>query len=145
MARRIAEDLEMNYTFHRTAVAPSLRFLANDSSRPPLLMLHGVVRGALDFETIFDLLEPRWRVVALDQRGHGDSEWARDLEYSNHTMSLDAEAFVAALGLHRPVLIQSAGLVSQIRVQTVVDTVVAICLGIIQLRALSCLAIHKGM
>ena len=30
---------------------------------------------------------------------------ARDVEYSNHTMSLDAEAFIAALGLQRPVLV----------------------------------------
>ena len=46
----------------------------------------------------------RYRVLALDQRGHGDSEWARDVEYSNHEMSLDAEAFIAALGLERPIL-----------------------------------------
>ena len=40
-----------------------------------------------------------FRVLALDQRGHGDSEWVRDVAYSNHEMSLDAEAFIAALGL----------------------------------------------
>jgi pimeloyl-ACP methyl ester carboxylesterase len=44
-------------------------------------------------------------VLALDQRGHGDSEWARDADYANHEMALDAGAFIAALGLPRPVLI----------------------------------------
>jgi pimeloyl-ACP methyl ester carboxylesterase len=43
-------------------------------------------------------------VLALDQRGHGDSEWARDVTYSNHEMSLDAEAFITALCLQRPIL-----------------------------------------
>ena len=46
-----------------------------------------------------------FRVLALDQRGHGDSEWPRDVVYSNHEMSLDAEAFIAAMGLQRPLLI----------------------------------------
>ena len=45
------------------------------------------------------------RVLALDQRGHGDSEWARDVAYTNHEMSLDAEAFIEAMGLQRPILI----------------------------------------
>jgi pimeloyl-ACP methyl ester carboxylesterase len=50
-------------------------------------------------------LAQRYRVLALDQRGHGDSEWARDVIYSNHEMSLDAEAFIGALGLNKPILI----------------------------------------
>ena len=44
-------------------------------------------------------------MLALDQRGHGDSEWARDVEYSNHAMALDAAAFLDAMGLEKPIVI----------------------------------------
>ena len=58
------------------------------------LMDEGLESGAFDHAEK-EMVEG---VLALDQRGHGDSEWARDVDYSNHTMSLDAEAFIAALG-----------------------------------------------
>jgi non-heme chloroperoxidase len=46
-----------------------------------------------------------FRVLALDQRGHGDSEWARDVSYANSEMALDVEAFITTLALDRPILI----------------------------------------
>jgi len=72
---------------------------------PPLVLLHGGHQSAHSWDLVSLSLAQHYRVLALDQRGHGDSEWARDVDYSNHTMSLDAEAFIAALGLGRPVLI----------------------------------------
>jgi pimeloyl-ACP methyl ester carboxylesterase len=72
---------------------------------PPVVLLHGGHQSAHSWDLVSLHLAQHYRVLALDQRGHGDSEWARDVEYSNHTMSLDAEAFIAAMGLERPVLI----------------------------------------
>ena len=57
-----------------------------DAGAPPLFLAH----GGFDFARTFDLLAPRlaaggWRVVAWDQRGHGDSDraalysWEADL------------------------------------------------------------------
>lgn len=48
-----------------------------DPDAPPIFCVH----GGFDFAATFDLLAPRladagWRVVAWDQRGHGDSQWA---------------------------------------------------------------------
>jgi len=48
-----------------------------DAAAPPLLAVH----GGFDFARTYDLFAPRlaaggWRVVAWDQRGHGDSEHA---------------------------------------------------------------------
>jgi pimeloyl-ACP methyl ester carboxylesterase len=48
-----------------------------DPAAPPVLCIH----GGLDFAATWDLLAPRladagWRVVAWDQRGHGDSDRA---------------------------------------------------------------------
>lgn len=44
-----------------------------DPSAPPLLMLHGVARRGDSFLPLLPWLEPRWRVAALDHRGHGRS------------------------------------------------------------------------
>ena len=71
---------------------------------PPIVLLHGGHQSAHSWDLVSLHLAQRFRVLALDQRGHGDSEWARDVAYSNHEMSLDAEAFIGTLGLQRPIL-----------------------------------------
>lgn len=72
---------------------------------PPLLLLHGGHQSAHSWDLVSLHLAQGYRVLALDQRGHGDSEWPRDVEYSNHVMALDAEAFIAALDLRKPIVI----------------------------------------
>ena len=42
--------------------------------RPPLLLLHGFTGHAHAWDTLSIALQPRFRVLALDQRGHGDSD-----------------------------------------------------------------------
>jgi len=74
-----------------------------DSS--PIVLLHGGHQSAHSWDLVSLHLAQNYRVFALDQRGHGDSEWPRDAEYTNDAMSHDAEAFIAALGLQRPILI----------------------------------------
>ena len=71
---------------------------------PPIVLLHGGHQSAHSWDLVSLYLAQRYRVLALDQRGHGDSEWPRDVEYSNSAMSLDAEAFIETLGLQRPIL-----------------------------------------
>ena len=71
---------------------------------PPIVLLHGGHQSAHSWDLVSLHLAQRYRVLALDQRGHGDSEWARDVSYANHEMSLDAEAFIGVLGLERPIL-----------------------------------------
>ena len=71
---------------------------------PPILLLHGGHQSAHSWDLVSLHLAQRFRVLALDQRGHGDSEWARDVCYTNHEMSLDAEAFITVLGLERPIV-----------------------------------------
>lgn len=64
---------------------------------PPVALLH----GGFDFARTFDVFAPLladagWRVVAWDQRGHGDSEHAA--LYSWDTDVRDAAAVLATLG-----------------------------------------------
>lgn len=46
--------------------------------RLPVLCLHGLTRNARDFELLADHIAPTRRVLALDMRGRGDSEYAKD-------------------------------------------------------------------
>ncbi len=92
----------------RNVVLRQLRFHYlewGDPAAPPIVLLHGGHQSAHSWDLVSLYLAQRFRVLALDQRGHGDSEWARDVTYSNHEMSLDAEAFIAALGLSPPIVI----------------------------------------
>src|SRR5206468_4037715 len=45
------------------------------SDRPPLLCLPGLTRNARDFTAFAELYSPRHRVLALDFRGRGESEY----------------------------------------------------------------------
>lgn len=72
---------------------------------PAIVLLHGGHQSCHSWDLVSLHLARKYHVLALDQRGHGDTEWARDVEYTNHTMSQDAEAFIKAMNLDRPVLI----------------------------------------
>ena len=74
--------------------------------RPPLVLLHGGHQSAHSWDLVSLNLARHHHVFALDQRGHGDSEWARDVDYSGQAMAADAAAFIAALELGRnPVVV----------------------------------------
>ena len=46
---------------------------------PPLLFLHGLSSHARSFDPFAAMLQPHYHALALDQRGHGDSDWAAAL------------------------------------------------------------------
>lgn len=92
----------------RNIVLRQMRFHFLEWGRPdapPIVLLHGGHQSAHSWDLVSLSLAQRFRVLALDQRGHGDSEWSRDVTYTNNDMSLDAEAFIAAMGVTRPILI----------------------------------------
>ncbi len=72
-----------------------------DPANPPVLLLHGGNQSAHSWDLVSLHLADRWHVYALDQRGHGDSEWTRDSDYSSSAMGLDAARFIDAMGLDR--------------------------------------------
>ncbi len=72
---------------------------------PPVLLLHGGNQSAHSWDLVSLHLADRWHVYALDQRGHGDSEWTRDIDYSTEAKAADALAFIADQGLERPIVI----------------------------------------
>lgn len=70
-----------------------------DPGAPPLLMLHGVTGHARTWDDEGAALAARYRVVALDQRGHGDSDPPPDTDFTIATLAGDLAAFVDALAL----------------------------------------------
>ena len=69
----------------------------------PIVLLHGVASNAKIWLLVGPLLAKKFRVVALDQRGHGRSD-KPDSGYDFATVAGDLLAFIDTLGLERPVL-----------------------------------------
>jgi pimeloyl-ACP methyl ester carboxylesterase len=72
-----------------------------DPAAPAVVMLHGVTGHARTWDDEARALAARYRVLALDQRGHGDSDPAPDGDYTVGTMADDLAAFADALELRR--------------------------------------------
>jgi pimeloyl-ACP methyl ester carboxylesterase len=68
---------------------------------PGLLVLHALSGQSWEWDPLAAALADRFRVIALDQRGHGASDWAADRDYAPERMAEDLAALVAALGLER--------------------------------------------
>lgn len=75
-------------------------------ANPTIILLHGGHQQAHSWDLVSLNLAQDYHVFALDQRGHGDSEWARDVDYSGQAQAADAAAFIAALDLAgKPVVV----------------------------------------
>jgi pimeloyl-ACP methyl ester carboxylesterase len=61
--------------FHERLIGtePALNVASGPAAGPPLLLLHGVLRGWRDYVGLAPTLAARWHVHALDFRGHGKS------------------------------------------------------------------------
>jgi esterase len=75
------------------------------SNDPPIVCLHGITQTAHSWDEVAGALSARQRVLCLDQRGHGDSDWAPDGDYSRQTQAGDLDAVATALGLTRFILV----------------------------------------
>ena len=73
--------------------------------KPAMLCLHGGAAHAHWFDFIAPGLVPAYRVIALDQRGHGDSEWADPPAYSYERYAADLAEVVEKLDLRDFVLV----------------------------------------
>lgn len=72
---------------------------------PPVLFLHGGGLNAHTWDLVCAALRRERHCLALDQRGHGESEWSPEMDYSTESHVGDLEAFVDARGLQRFVLV----------------------------------------
>ena len=87
-----------------------LHYLDWGGSGTPILFLHGGGLNAHTWDCVAVMLRERYRCIALDQRGHGDSEWSPVVDYRFAAHVADIEGFIGSMGLERPILVgQSMG------------------------------------
>lgn len=68
--------------------------------RPPILCLPGLTRNARDFEPVADRLAGEWRVLAVDFRGRGQSQYDPNPDnYTPPTYAADLLKLVDQLGI----------------------------------------------
>jgi pimeloyl-ACP methyl ester carboxylesterase len=73
--------------------------------RPALVFLHGGCLTAHTWDLVCLALRTDFHCLAVDQRGHGDSEWSPTLDYSTDAHVRDLGRLIEQLDLTRPVLI----------------------------------------
>ncbi|HET7342617.1 MAG TPA: alpha/beta hydrolase [Methylomirabilota bacterium] len=92
----------------RTVQVQGLRLHFLESGRPgapALCLLHGGAAHAHWFDRVTPALVDRFHVVALDQRGHGESQWAEPPAYASEDFTGDLLAVMAHLGWSRMALV----------------------------------------
>jgi esterase len=105
-----ARDLVLPQDHHIIVGGARFHYLDWGGSGHPILFLHGGGLNAHTWDIVALTLRDRYRCIALDQRGHGDSEWSPSIDYGVETQVQDVEGFVDALKLDHPVLVgQSMG------------------------------------
>src|ERR1700752_1924614 len=81
----------------RTTTLNGLRFHFLDwgmDGRAPLLLLHGGAQTAHSWDEVAPDLARDHHVLVIDQRGHGDSDWAPGGRYARDDFVADIRAFL---------------------------------------------------
>ena len=73
--------------------------------RPPILFLHGALQQSHSWDFISLPICGDYHTLVLDARGHGDSQWSPDGDYSVDAHQSDLDGFVEALELEQFILV----------------------------------------
>jgi esterase len=92
--------------FSFTHAGLTFSYLDSGPARRILIALHGHLMEAATFTPLAAALAPDWRILALDQRGHGHTSHA--VTYTRADYLGDLEAFFAHLHLPHAVLLGSS-------------------------------------
>jgi esterase len=76
-----------------------------NKGRPTIVFLHGGALNAHTWDLVCLALREDYHCVALDQRGHGDSDWSPDADYTMGAQLADTLGFVDHLGLDKFILV----------------------------------------
>jgi pimeloyl-ACP methyl ester carboxylesterase/tetratricopeptide (TPR) repeat protein len=86
---------------------------------PPLILVHGFSDSSFSFSRVLPLIDKRFRIYAVDQRGHGDSDRPAD-GYDMSNFAADVVAFMDAKGIRKATIVgHSMG--SFVTMQTALD------------------------
>jgi pimeloyl-ACP methyl ester carboxylesterase len=88
------------------AGAPRLHYLEwNPAGTTALILLHGNTANAWWWAPMAEYIDPRYRLLALDLRGHGDSEWTRPPAYAPGDYADDLARFIRTLELEHAIAV----------------------------------------
>ena len=73
--------------------------------RPPLLFLHGGSAHAHWWDFVAPAFVEHFHVMALDQRGHGDSPWTREWAYGTRHYIADVHQIISGWEFGPPILV----------------------------------------
>lgn len=77
-----------------------------DAQGPVVILQHGGGQTRHAWKAAGERLgNEGYRAIALDARGHGDSDWSRDRRYGSDVMIADLEHVLQQLGVNTPVLV----------------------------------------
>lgn len=75
------------------------------TGKTPIVFLHGGYLTAHTWDVVCAALREDYHCLALDQRGHGDSDWSTDLDYTTEAYVSDLERFIEYKDLDRFILV----------------------------------------
>jgi len=91
----LADELRLHYRDYPGA-----------TDKPPLLCLHGLTRNARDFAELAERYSPDWRVIVVDFRGRGLSDYdPQPNRYTAFTYAADVLALLADLHIDEAVFL----------------------------------------
>jgi pimeloyl-ACP methyl ester carboxylesterase len=82
-----------------------LHVLDSGGGKPPLILLHGIARHAHTFDHLAEEFARTYRVIAVDMRGHGDSDWSPEGAYLVQDYVKDLEGLIDQLQLRHVTLL----------------------------------------
>jgi pimeloyl-ACP methyl ester carboxylesterase len=105
MAREAVDAVSVKSGDAVLSTGVRLRYVEQgDPDGPAVVALHGITDSSFSFSPLLPLLPPALRVIAPDQRGHGESERPRD-GYAMRDLGQDVLALMDALGIARATLV----------------------------------------
>ena len=72
---------------------------------PPIVLLHGLRGFSGTWRSLAKTISRDWRLIAIDQRGRGESDWDPAANYYTDSYLADLESLVSHLGVGRFVLL----------------------------------------
>jgi pimeloyl-ACP methyl ester carboxylesterase len=75
------------------------------SGHPAIVLLHGFQSNAHTWDTFSQAMANTYHVLALDQREHGDTDWAPDGDYTPDAFIRDIVGFIDALNVAPTILV----------------------------------------
>lgn len=94
-------DMSIDTTVQRYAVPGGIEVVADvggDPAAPAVILLHGGGQTRHSWHgAMRELLHRGYHVLNLDARGHGDSGWPDDADYSLEALAADLRAVIATL------------------------------------------------